>query len=60
MEIILMTNIKQKDLRHNNQMWRKFGVRWRVVLVVLFCREEEEDLLVNTLIVKYLFLSQDK
>ena len=50
---------KTKNLRHNNKMWRKFGVRWCVVLVVLFCRGGEEEL-VNTLIVKYLFLSQDK
>ena len=41
--MILLTNIKQKDLRHNNKMWRKFGVRWHVVLVVLFCRREEEE-----------------
>ena len=58
--MILLTNIKQKDLRHNNKMWRKFGVRWHVVLVVLFCRREEEELLVNILIVKYLFVSQNK
>ena len=56
----MLTNIKQKDLRHNNKMWRKFGVRWHVVLVVLFCRREEEELLVNILIVKYLFVSQNK